>query len=101
MKKRYRIANRKKFITRTALLLFLSFCILSVPLRLVQANGMQEKQYREIVVKPGDTVWTIAESQNQDRDLRETVFEIFEANHLHSHIIQPGQTILVPVKLTK
>ncbi len=101
MKKRYKIANRRKFITSTALLLFISFCIFSVPLRLVQANGMQEKQYREIVVKPGETIWKIAESQNQDRDVRETVFEIFETNHLSSHTIRPGQTILVPVKLTE
>ncbi len=101
MKKHYKIVNRKKFITRTALLLFLSFCILSVPFKLIQANGMQEKQYKEIVVKPGDTIWAIAESQNQDRDLRETVFEIFESNHLSNHIIKPGQRILVPVNLSK
>ncbi len=101
MKKSYRIANRKKFISSTALLLFLSFCLLSVPFKLIQAEGIQEKQYIEVVVKPGDTLWEIAESQNLDRDLRESIFEIKETNRLSGNIIQPGQTILVPVKLTK
>lgn len=99
--KKYRIANRKKFISSTALLLFLSFCILSIPFKLIQAEGIQERQYIEVVVKPGDTLWEIAESQNFNRDLRETIFEIKETNRLSANTIQPGQKILVPLKLTK
>lgn len=101
MKKKYRIANRKKFISSTALLLFLSFCLLAIPFKLIQADGLQERQYMELVVKPGDTLWEIAESQNLGCDLRETIFEIKETNHLSANMLQAGQKILVPVKFTK
>jgi len=100
MKKRYRIVSRKKFISSTALLLFISFCLLSIPFKLIQADGLQEKQYIEVVVKPGDTLWEIAKSQNSNRDLRKAIFEIKESNCLTGNTIQPGQTILLPVEVT-
>lgn len=97
MKKRVRIANRKKFITRTALLLFLCFCLVSIPLNLIRADGFQERPYKEITVRPGDTLWDIAKSEDTGRDLREVVFEIDKVNGLSGRMIQPGETLRIPL----
>lgn len=101
MKMKYRIVNRKKFILSTTFLIFLCFSLLSIPMNLFRAEGFQEKQYKEIVVEPGDTLWEIAKSQHGSKDLREIVFDIEKTNHLSNQSIQPGQIILVPVPSSK
>jgi nucleoid-associated protein YgaU len=47
------------------------------------------------VVKPGDTLWAIAEARHGG-DPREGVWRIQEANGLEGSILRPGQVILVP-----
>jgi nucleoid-associated protein YgaU len=47
------------------------------------------------VVKPGDTLWTIAEAR-YGGDPREGVWRLREANDLSDAIVRPGQVIVVP-----
>ena len=47
------------------------------------------------VVKPGDTLWTIAE-QRYRGDPREGVWKLREANELRSSLLRPGEVLLVP-----
>jgi|ERR1017187_1056294 hypothetical protein len=49
-----------------------------------------------VVVGPGDTVWSIAESHSSGGDLRDEVAQILSANHLNSPIIQAGETLVIP-----
>jgi nucleoid-associated protein YgaU len=51
-----------------------------------------EQSYR---VKPGDTLWSIAE-RTFAGDPREGVWKLRERNGLDSAIIVPGQVLLVP-----
>jgi len=51
-----------------------------------------ERQYR---VKPGDTLWSIAE-RTFAGDPREGVWELRERNRLDSATIVPGQLLVLP-----
>lgn len=50
-------------------------------------------EYSTYIVKPGDTLYEIASSNNT------TVDRLIEYNNLSSSIIAPGQSILIPVKM--
>jgi hypothetical protein len=54
--------------------------------------GGPERQYR---VKPGDTLWSIAE-RTFPGDPREGVWELRERNELRSAVIVPGQVLVLP-----
>lgn len=54
--------------------------------------GGPERSYR---VKPGDTLWSIAE-RTFPGDPREGVWELRERNALESSTIVPGQTLVLP-----
>ena len=54
--------------------------------------GGPERHYR---VKPGDTLWSIAE-RTYAGDPREGVWELRERNSLSSSTILPGQILVLP-----
>jgi hypothetical protein len=54
--------------------------------------GGPERRYR---VKPGDTLWSIAE-RSFPGDPREGVWELRERNDLGSAVIVPGQVLVLP-----
>ena len=54
--------------------------------------GGPERGYR---VKPGDTLWSIAE-QTYAGDPREGVWELRERNGLETTTITPGQVLVLP-----
>ena len=54
--------------------------------------GGPERSYR---VKPGDTLWSIAERMHAG-DPRESVWELRERNDLSSATIVPGQMLVLP-----
>jgi nucleoid-associated protein YgaU len=49
-----------------------------------------------VVVQPGDTLWSIAGSLEDDGDVRAVVDEIQELNGLHDAVLVPGQTLRLP-----
>ena len=58
----------------------------------------EEYAYVEIVVQPGDTLWSIAKAQVPGSDPRDVVGTIRDLNQLESADIFPGQTLTVLVK---
>lgn len=55
-------------------------------------------EYEEIYVRPGDTLWSIAEDfYGSDMDLREAVFMVKECSGIDSASISVGQKLLIPV----
>ncbi len=50
------------------------------------------------VVQPGETLWQLARSASPDRDPREVVDRLIEANHLDGGIIIPGQRLVLPAR---
>jgi len=49
-----------------------------------------------VVVQPGDTLWTLAETVDTSGDPRGVVADIKAANQLSSSAIQPGQVLSIP-----
>jgi len=52
---------------------------------------------RIVVVRPGDTVWTIAQRlAGPDGDPRPLVDDLIALNHLRDAVIVPGERLAVP-----
>jgi nucleoid-associated protein YgaU len=49
-----------------------------------------------VVVRPGDTLWSIASSVAGEQDVRAVVDRIREVNGLHSGDLVPGQVLRLP-----
>jgi LysM repeat protein len=66
---------------------------LAVGLAARGSNGAGPK--RTYVVRPGDTLWRVAE-HTYSGDPREGVWRIEQRNHLASATIVPGEKLVVP-----
>lgn len=49
-----------------------------------------------VVVRPGDTLWSIASSVAGDEDVRVVVAEIRQSNGLHGSDLVPGEVLRLP-----
>ena len=58
------------------------------------AGGAAPSQ--QVTVRPGQTLWAIAERAAPGVDPRETVAEIMDLNALESSAVQAGQVLLLP-----
>lgn len=55
---------------------------------------------RTVTVYSGDTMWDIASQWTEDgEDVRAVIYRICETNGLKTTDLQPGQKILVPVRV--
>ncbi len=55
-------------------------------------------EYRTVVVKEGDTLWSIAQAQlDRGKDPRKLIYQIRAVNHLESAMVKPGELLQVPV----
>ena len=54
--------------------------------------------YDKVVVKPGDTVWTLVAGRTPvGADVSEAVYEVSAINHLQGgKQVRPGQVLLIP-----
>lgn len=59
-------------------------------------GGLQLAGESSVVVRPGDTLWSIASAVEGDGDVRALVDEIQELNDLRGSVLVPGQTLLLP-----
>ena len=74
-------------------LILLCAAALAVGLAAHSSNGAGPQQ--AYVVRPGDTLWTVAE-RTYAGDPREGVWRLERLNHLESATISPGEKLLVP-----
>jgi LysM repeat protein len=51
---------------------------------------------RQVVVRPGDTLWAIAERVAPTKDPRPLVDAMVAVNNVDPGALVPGQTLLVP-----
>ncbi len=49
-----------------------------------------------VVVRPGDTLWSIAGDYAPGRDRADTIEDIRRLNHLEGYRLQPGQRLVLP-----
>ncbi len=50
----------------------------------------------EVVVQPGDSLWSVAVEHDPSRDPAATIEEIRRLNHLSGYTVHPGQTLRLP-----
>jgi LysM repeat protein len=55
-----------------------------------------EQNLSRIVVRPGQTLWSVAESADPDADTRLVIQQIAELNGLTGDVVQAGQRLWVP-----
>jgi len=52
--------------------------------------------FEAVTVQPGDTLWSIAAARYPGSDVRAKIWDIEQANHLRSPLIEVGQTLEIP-----
>jgi LysM repeat protein len=75
------------------LAILLCAAALAVGLAAHSSNGAGPK--RTYVVKPGDTLWSVAERM-YGGDPRQGIWEIEQRNHLGDATIMPGEKLVLP-----
>jgi LysM repeat protein len=54
-----------------------------------------QPEYKVHIVKPGETLWSIAKEFNTDKDIREVIYDIKQLNNVGS-VIYANQELLIP-----
>lgn len=95
-KKKPARARDKQHKENIILALILSLCLIIV----IFISGLQYRTpdtTTSYIVKPGDTLWEIAEMYCPNHHTGNTVFKIEQLNHIDGYIV-PGQVLEVPVE---
>ena len=95
---KYRIA-KKRFIS------FIVALILIIGATVVAFAAINHREYamvdtKVVVVSTGQSIWTIAESNNlipEGMDVREYIYNTKKLNNLNDGLIYPGQIIELPI----
>jgi LysM repeat protein len=74
-------------------LIVLVLAALAIGLAAHSSQGARPE--RTYVVKPADTLWSIA-ARSYAGDVREGVWKLQERNHLDSATLHPGQKLVLP-----
>jgi len=76
---------------RIALIVGFAILVWSAAARSSTAHGPR----RVVTVQPYETLWTIAE-RAYGGDVRDAIWRIERANHLHGADVHPGQRLVLP-----
>ena len=88
-------AEFKRNFIFSGLILFIIFISGMFMTTYADANNIKVVEYQ---IQAGDTLWGIAEDYNKsNKDIREYIYELKKINELDSGLINPGQTIKVPI----
>ena len=86
--------RRRRVVALAVLVVVMSLPAAAVAMR---PGGRQEPATTTYVVRPGDTLWGIAERVGGRRDPREVVTSIARASRVDPGSLVPGQVLIVPV----
>ena len=89
-------ARDKQQVENIIIGIILSLCLIIV----IFISGLQYRTpdtTTSYIVKPGDTLWEIAEKYCPNHHTGNTVFKIERLNHISGYIV-PGQVLTVPVE---
>lgn len=96
-----RLTPRGRLLARMAVITSLSILLLSGFAAVTSAGSSETAiptPYIKVSVKPGETLWSIADSIDPAGDRRSLVADILEINHLKSPELQAGQKIYIPTR---
>ncbi len=96
--KRYRIVNMKRFRLFILFLVALSLAISMFLATNTRTFAKGSDAHKLVVVKRGDTVWSIALEHIQDQpiDINEYIFSIVKLNNIKNTYLQPGDSLVIP-----
>lgn len=87
-----RIKNKVKFIRSIAILVFLLIALFNISI----AKTNSEAEIIDYTISKGETLWNIAKEYTPDnKDIRQTIYEIKQLNNMTDSTIYPGQTIKI------
>jgi hypothetical protein len=103
--RRTRLTRRGRRVLWAASVLLLVAVI--TPLWLTLASGAQASSHglppsavraamRQVVVKPGQSLWSVAQNAEPRADPRVVIQQIMEFNALGSQVVVPGESLWVP-----
>lgn len=94
-KRRYRLKNKRRFAT--FIVLFVMMAVFTGMIVNAGATSRVKQEYYDIIkVKSGDSLWKIASTNTDSKDIREYIYEVKEINRLDSDVIYVGQTLMLP-----
>ena len=96
-----RLTRRGRIVVAvTAALLVTIISLLAAGVAQATNHGPSPRAARpnlvQVVVRPGQTLWSVAESVDPDQDTRVVVRQIVDLNSLSGPIVQAGQQLWVP-----
>lgn len=80
-------------------LVFVSVLILLSVFALSQISVSADKErpdYISYIVRPNDSLWSIAEEYGNDDDIRKTVYEIQKLNGVEADSLKVGTRLFIP-----
>ncbi|MDR1496767.1 MAG: LysM peptidoglycan-binding domain-containing protein [Clostridiales Family XIII bacterium] len=95
--KRYRVKSKPRFLTFITAMIVMVAIIAGYALG-GGVSGTEKQAYKDVTVKSGDTLWSIARANKpDDKPIRQYVSEIRAANSLDTGYIYPGQVVKAPI----
>lgn len=93
MKKKYRIKNKYRFSA-----FILTLLIIFATIILIRVQGNDQKPSKEVRVRRGDTLWSIASDNYdyKDQDIRQYIYELRKINNLESAELAINDKIKLP-----
>ena len=94
---KYKIVNRKRFITFCVILIVAVSFLFSDIFCPAVAKDLSDESYLEVTVERGDTLWQIAKDYGPSgKDIRETIHNICKINGISAETLYAGAVIMVP-----
>ena len=97
---------KRKLIIVSSVRFFISICIMVglivgiIIASLNQAQAETYNSYKEIEIEEGDTLWEIAaEHTDNNKDIREVIYDICKLNDIKAGNIAAGDKIVVPTNI--
>jgi hypothetical protein len=93
-----RLTRRGRLVAAAAILLIAVLTLIGVASRLgplTDSTPIPASAPAQVVVAPGETLWSIADRVAPQRDPRTVVTQIRELNNLPGTDVRPGQTLLL------
>lgn len=96
-KKQIRIANKKRFTIFLSSVFVIAALVFNSIAKLNLAYSSDFKNYTEMAIISGDTLWDIAKRNNPyNQDVRRVVHEIMKINNMKSAELKVGSVIKIP-----
>lgn len=92
------MGKRRRFTLMPAIMLAALSAMVTVPaLSSMHLYAASAQKYATVVVRPGDTLWSIAAKHSGSADVQDTIDRISEVNHLNSASLAPGEHLRIPI----